>query len=463
MAKKKDKLQKVHRPDFDRREKNPLNKSERREIRDRLTWAIYNFFDSYPLYYYILCGLPRVERMDLRTGTMAVGFTRGSIPALYYDPYFVNELTDEQVQIILHHEAQHLGLRHIQRFNDLKDMTPDDGAQLPLSEKMKVANIAADIVVNHHIPNLDKLPEWLRNGMVTKERFEKIIGQIDVHSTPFEEIYYKLLNGMEKQEVPMPSMSPDGTGGSGIDDHETWEEQGDQQGNSGDKEKKEGKGLTPEQQAALDDLVRDSVQKLGSKHPGNVPGLLERIIEKIKKVRLNWRQQISIFAQSIADEQRISTWKKLNRRMPFSSPGRKREYNPKMLVALDNSGSTYGVYDLFMSHILKISETVEIDIVGCDTRINFEFKLREGKLPTNFADPNSGGGTMAQPVFDYAKEKGNYDGIIYLTDGYIFDNFNTYGIPTLFAVGPGGQHLEGHRNVDIPEEDNEDFRDAHKT
>ena len=443
--------------------KKPLSRTERRAIRDKLTLAIYKFFDDFPFYYYILSSLPRIEKTNLRVPTMGVGFTRGAIPALYYDPHFAKALTTDQLKIILHHEAQHLGFRHIQRYHNIKDINPPGKGKLPEMERQRISNYAADIVVNHHIKNLDELPKWLSSGLITADKFDFLKGT-SVRDQSYEELFKTLLQKMKMQKIKMGGSGGEGDGeGYGtLDDHDTWEDSAGDKDAKGDKEAKakEKKGLSADKEAALDELVKDSVRKLGGRHAGNLPGEIERMIKKLQKIRLNWRQQISVFAQSCADEQRISTWKRLNRRLPFASPGRKREYHPKILVALDNSGSTYNIYDLFMAHILKISETVEIDCVGCDTRINFEFKINEGKLPPKFADPNSGGGTIFQPVFDYAKEKGKYDGIIYLTDGYVYDDFKTFGVPTLFAIGPGGQKLQGCRNIEISEDDNDDWRDV---
>jgi predicted metal-dependent peptidase len=193
----------------------------------------------------------------------------------------------------------------------------------------------------------------------------------------------------------------------------------------------------------------NTTQKYG-KDIGNLPADLRRSLEKLITVKTDWKHYLSIFAQTVAMEDKESTWKKCNRRFGLLAPGSRLQYRPKLLVVLDNSGSTYSVYDAFIAHICRISTYMDVTAIGVDTTVNFEFEFKKGKKPPTFEDIKSGGGTRFQPAFDYAKKK-HFDGIIYLTDGDNYDEgtLNTYHIPTIFALCPDGTKKPGRRNIVI--------------
>ena len=98
---------------------------------EKMAFSIAGFFNDYPLYYMILTSLAKVKTKSLPT--MGVGFDTQGIPTLFFNPDFVNSLSPIDMMVILNHECQHIGLRHLQRL----------GAR----ERM-LANISMDILVN---------------------------------------------------------------------------------------------------------------------------------------------------------------------------------------------------------------------------------------------------------------------------------------------------------------------------
>lgn len=396
--------------------------------REKLAMALVSFYETYPLYYFILSPMIKLETKAVES--FGVGLRKENDftnITLAYNPKAVNRYPVDYIKLVLHHEVLHVALKHLVRRGD---------------RDMKMANIAMDVMVNHFVGNFKQQlidifgeEEGLKefNKRIAQEHFESL-KSVKLDDVTFEEIYEILKNDPKAKKIA----------GQSEDIHATWGE-GSGDGNVSEAD------ITPEQRAAIDGAMREAVKKLqeSGKQAGNIPGCLKRAIDEILNPKTNWRKLLKMFAQSIAQEDREYTYKKRHRRFGILAPGARREYKAKLLVALDNSASTNEVFSAFIAHICKISKEVDIDGVGCDTQINFEFKFKAGKLPKQFADDKSGGGTKFQPVFDYAKGRG-YDGIIYLTDGENWnETLNNFGIKTLFAICPNGTKVKGFRNVDI--------------
>ncbi len=413
------------------------DKENRRKARQKVSEAITMTFKTHPLYYSMLQGMARLEASDLGVDTLAVGFKPGSnVLTLFYNRNFVATLSRAQMKVFtVFHEMGHIGLNHLGRMR---------------GKDQKISNLAADVIVNGETPEYAELPDAERIG-ITADKID-CLNKIDVRTSTMEALYYIMQANKDTDKSLQKLLAQmEGGKGSGFDQHDMW--------NGGQPMEGEGDGkggvvpaegeLTAEQQAAVDSLMKGAISRLGGRDPGRVPGELRRIIEELRKVRNNWRSLLTIFVQSVARDDRQTSWKRYNRRLGNVSPGYKREYRPRLLVVIDNSGSINGpLYNLFINHCCAISEVCEeVKGIGVDTDVNCEFEVKHGKLPTDF-DLKSGGGTAFQPAFDYAKV-GKYDGIIYLTDGYGPAPHNTYGIPVIFALCPGGAEVPGFRNIHI--------------
>lgn len=371
---------------------------------DNLTLAFFWLYKTVPYYYYLLHTLDRIQ--DKSIPTLGVGIDKKSKNpkiVLVYNPEFILSLTSEQLFAILQHEALHIVFEHLTRGESL--------------EKHK-ANIAMDIVVNENIVNWKNLAGNLYSQFYSKESFD-FTKTLDYSKVCFEEIYSKL-----------PLQKSDNC-------NHRWDK------------------LSSEQQKQVNEIIDRIIAKadksIEGMDAGNISGAVRKLLDEKTAVIFNWKKQLSIFAQSIAQDTKLKTWKRINRKFPYIIAGNQKEYKANLLVVLDNSGSTMSVYPQFISHIAKISEYINIEVIGVDTRVNFEYTFKDGKIPDGFADLKSGGGTLFQPAFDYAKEKNKYNGIIYFTDGQNFDNgaLNTFGAKTLFAICKGGKLMDGFRNIII--------------
>ena len=131
------------------------------------------------------------------------------------------------------------------------------------------------------------------------------------------------------------------------------------------------------------------------------------------------REIVAAFKTSVLSGRRLLTRMKPNRRYGFSALGSRRTTIPRLLLAVDTSGSIsketlsrfFSIVNMFFSHGLD-----RIDVIQFDTKIKGKMlSFRRAKSAITFS---GGGGTSFQCVFDFLKEHNNYDGIIILTDGY---------------------------------------------
>jgi len=113
---------------------------------------------------------------------------------------------------------------------------------------------------------------------------------------------------------------------------------------------------------------------------------------------------------------RKNTRMRPNRRYEFQSPGTKRNYTSKLLVAFDTSGSVSDKQlEYFATELNGMIDHVEVDFIQFDTKIYGKpkpFSKKTAKIAIK-----GRGGTCFHPVIQLVDEK-KYDGLAVFTDGY---------------------------------------------
>lgn len=180
-------------------------------------------------------------------------------------------------------------------------------------------------------------------------------------------------------------------------------------------------GLWEENDIAMEELnslIKDYASR-GEKSWGSLEGHLKDQILASLNAKIDYRKVLKNFRASILSEKKHLTRFKPSRRFGFEYMGSKREFTTKLLLAIDTSGSItnqnlknfYGVINKFFKYGIE-----SIDVLNFDCELQGEpvsFKKRQ----TSF-NISGRGGTDFQPVFNYAKDHPEYDGVIILTDGY---------------------------------------------
>ena len=150
---------------------------------------------------------------------------------------------------------------------------------------------------------------------------------------------------------------------------------------------------------------------------GSLSGNFAEMLKASTKAKINWRTVFAGFRASVLSSRRKLTRMKPNRRSGFEQMGSTREFNTKLLVAVDVSGSIsssalsyfYGVINSAFKYGFEA-----IDVVQFDCGIT---QVQSLKKTMKDVTAVGRGGTSFQEPIDYAHENG-YDGLLMLTDGY---------------------------------------------
>lgn len=161
--------------------------------------------------------------------------------------------------------------------------------------------------------------------------------------------------------------------------------------------------------------INDLIDKMNQW--GTLPGHLVQQIQASTKARIDYRKIMQGFRGSILSSKTKLTRMRPNRRTGFEQMGSLREFDTKLLVAVDVSGS---ISDTTLSHFYSVINNFfkygihEIDCVQFDCELGEVKPLRKASRTVQIYGR---GGTLFQPIFDYLKEHNYYDGLIILTDG----------------------------------------------
>ena len=153
---------------------------------------------------------------------------------------------------------------------------------------------------------------------------------------------------------------------------------------------------------------------------GSLSGELKALIESTLVSKQNFRAILSQFRASILSTKRHLTRMRPNRRYGFDAMGSQYAYSTRLLVAVDVSGSVpdddirkfLAVINRFFKQGIESIEVIEFD-----SNITTEKPILL-KQATKTIRVTGRGGTNFQPAVDFYYEHEEYDGLVFLTDGY---------------------------------------------
>lgn len=368
---------------------------------------------------------------------------------LWYNPKFVESLTEREVEGVLCHEALHPAMLHHLRKNG--------------REHWKW-NRACDYAINPIVLDAGmKLPEdalfneeW--KGMSAEEIYLKLDDTPPLPPTPpggpCEEG-----GGASSGEIQPDTngSSPDGSD-TGTDSNDMTNPSSEDEGdNGGEDTAPEGTcqwGQVEEPKASDDSELSASekqeqeakwkvmLQQAAStaKKQGKLPAGMDKLIEDLMEPKLDWRTVLARWAGDMARTD--FSFRFPNKRFiqsGFILPSLKNETIGKVIFAVDTSGSMHGgeMRDVLSEVCGAIREyekdgvDPEITVLWCDTRVH-EQQISD---PEEFR-PKGNGGTEYEPVFKYIDEEGlDPEAVVYLTDGYCYDyKFTPPDYPVLWAL-----------------------------
>jgi len=338
-------------------------------VKNKLESAISKLVTFQPLYGEVFLHLNKKERKDIPT--LAVGVIRRVDLALYYNPDFIESLSTTELRSVLKHEALHVLLHHLTRAKHF-------------AYNPRGYNIAADCAINCHI-------EGLPQGALYPNQF----GLEDNQSS--EWYYEKLKKECEGQDKDFDQLI-DGKGDT-VDDHSMWDDFDDD--------------IVEEK---VRNIAEKAIKEQEKKGWGSISGNLASQIIAANKPVVNWKKEVRWFINKLVLMGRKSTRMRPNRRYGFTSPGSKRNYTSRLLVAFDTSGSVSDTQlEYFATELNGMIDHVEVDFIQFDTKLYGDPKPFSKKAAK--VDIVGRGGTCFEPVIHLADER-KYDGLVVFTDGY---------------------------------------------
>jgi predicted metal-dependent peptidase len=367
---------------------------EDRLVKSRITLLMqYPFFGQLALY------LKLEETRSIPTGA-----TDGK--KYYYNPDFVAELSEQELNFLTVHEVLHPALGHLWR-GEGKDRL--------------IFNHATDYVINGMIKECDYHGNSFKiiKGGLYDEKFKGMSA---------EEVYDILIND-EDYVNKARKMAMDGVRVL-IDDHDIWEKADGKDGTGNGDGDEDWKGR----------LVQAS-QVAEGKHKGTMPSLIKRMLKDFTTPQKNWRQILAEFVEQEINDYGFSPPDRRFSDSDFILPdfSEPEDVVKNLVFAIDTSGSIgEKEFQIFISEIVgcisQFGGKVKGTLIYCDYEIasNGVYDLDDAHKSL----PVGGGGTDFRPVFDWIEDSLDNDcaGLVYLTDGYGTYPQNAPNYPMLWVL-----------------------------
>ena len=309
---------------------------------------------------------------------------------MIYNPEFLASLPENQVKGVLKHEFYHLIFEHVT-------------SRKPEGVAHKSWNIAADLAINSHL--VDELPEFAcMPGVGPFEELPKF---------KTAEWYLKNITQDQVDQCNAPGGMDGGEGEAGtgqLDSHEGWDEEGG----------------SPAQEAAnqmakerLKQAMKEAAQE-ASKSPngwGSVSGDLKKEIMKRIETKVDWKKVLRYFIKTSQRANKSSTVRRINKRYAYIHPGKKVKRQAKIAIAIDQSGSVSDeMLESFFGELNKLAKLAAFTVIPFDTSVDEKLVYEWKKGKNHKAERVMCGGTCFDAPTEYVNKRGDFDGVIILTD-----------------------------------------------
>lgn len=331
-------------------------------LSERITRVLENWFLQEPALFQVLCAHQPVENSDMecpvRCGRMRVE----------YNPQILEEMSDAGLDEALRTEAVRILLKHPyeRRPDQCSDQAIAIGSNITVGDNYKYGSFNIETPKDYELES-GKTYEW--------------------YSRKVQEMLPESGGG---------NSGSDGQGGDSQqkfrDLAELWQED--------------------DMAVAMINGIIESVKSWGS-----LAGALAEQLQADTRAKINWKNVFAGFRASILSSRKTLTRMRPSRRYGFDSMGSRRDFDTKLLVAVDVSGSIsskslsyfYGVISNAFKYGFQSIDVLQFD---CGVRVVQSLK----KVMRDVTVVGRGGTSFQEPI-DYAAENG-YDGLLILTDGY---------------------------------------------
>ena len=351
-------------------------------VGERIKTISQDWFLTEPLIFAVLCthALKRNDNMgcDMRCG-------KGLIE---YNPERLEHFDDRQLALRLKAEVLRIILKHPYQ-------------RQPYNPRRDVMRLSSDLTLCDNMEGLDSI------GLEPPHIFNIPRDQA------FEQ-YYSLMAGQVLQleqdadgdGIPIDMNLPGDTDGGNLTDDLL--------------EADAGASLWEEDELMSEKVNHEIETARRCNQWGSLGGDLRALIESTLVSKQNFRAILSQFRASILSTKRHLTRMRPNRRYGWDAMGSQHAYSTRLLVAVDVSGS---VPDEDIKKFLAVinrffKQGIEsIEVIEFDSKITTEKPIAL-KQAANGIRVIGRGGTNFQPAIDFYYEHEEYDGLVFLTDGY---------------------------------------------
>lgn len=320
---------------------------------------------------------------------------------MQWNDKFFSRLSDKQILGVLQHELMHLVFEHC-----TKRVRPEP----------KLWNFATDLAINSLI-GLERLPKGL---LFPGKRCdpnplfqEKLTQEQELAVKKFNDLLEKLPANQSSdwyydkliQEGAEDMLSAgDGVIFGQFDGHDGW-------GGDGDEDIMTGK---------LKEIVRKAIEKADSNNQwGTVPMEVREELRDFVRSKINWRAILRNFVGFARSSTLTNSLKRINKRYPYIHPGRKRGYQARMLICIDQSGSV-GDEDV----ALAFGALAELSTLTTFTVLHFDHTVDEDNIyvwrrgqKVEMKRTRHGGTSFDAPTQWANDHAADFDGMIIITDG----------------------------------------------
>ncbi len=374
------------------------------EIYNRIVKARIQIQLKSPFFSYLSLYLKFKE--DKKIGTMGVN-ERGD---LYYNPDFINPLSDEEIEGCLLHEILHLALRHLIRCG---------------TRDKEIFNISADLCVNWLV---NKNDYYLPKGALLPDRegnFEMAGIKVEnIGNKSAEIVYDELIKNLKK----VVKLYGGNGGGKQIDKHIYTD------------------GLTEEEKRKIEQVWEERVQEAMSvaQMRGDVPAGLDRLLKELHREQINWRTLLNKYiTQQFPYDFSYHKYSKRSIGVGEYMPIELKE-KVELAVCIDLSGSIGDKeYSDFMSEVIGIAcayqERCDIHFYSHDVEGYYGGLVRNGNIEEiRKVKLKGGGGTSYNPVIELMNKNRNIKAVVWLTDGYGDEITTKPNYPILWVLNKDG-------------------------
>ena len=348
----------------------------------------------------------------------------------YYDPAFVELLSDAELRFVIIHENFHKMYRHLTTWAELHRIDHE------------LANQACDHVINIKIVDDNK------DGFATMP--VAVPGHYDERFRNMSAAQVFNLLRKEQEEQGGKGKPGEGEPGSGEGGGEPGNGSGSGSGGFDEHDWEGAQELTEaeknELEREIDEAIRQGALTAGKLGTG---GAID--INELVKTQVDWREALREFIKTTCAGSDYSTYNRPNRRYLSTGvymPSGISEAVGDLVFAVDMSGSTSmgKMRPMFLAEIQEVCNTVNparIHVLYWDTRV----AKHEVYMPEQMADfrkstrPAGGGGTTVRCVPEFIKDNNiNAQAVVILTDGDLYgQDWGTWTSPTLWCIVDSGR------------------------